>query len=180
MATMTTKSRNSASQRTHEWRQLQKELGNKQITSWLHSSTIEQLDAYSKQNACSRNDSIVSAIVSFLENQNPDNAADAKQKNTANAADAKSTIPNMQQIQTIIDSYIKQLDVKDHQINQLLESNKANNYTIASSFKKLGLLEQPKDQPYDEPEVETVDEYYTPKKSKSKKNKKRKKSKKKK
>jgi hypothetical protein len=181
---MSNKSRNSASQRTHEWRELQKQQGNKQLSCWLNSSTIKELDIYCKQQNYTRNEVIVSAIISLLDIQSETNTeyvAETEPIHTPNAAETDSSISVMQQLQPIIDSLTKQLEVKDHQINLLLENQKANSYTIASSFKQLGLLEKPKEEHFEHQQHQEnnleEDNYYTPptKTKKSKKDKKKKK-----
>jgi hypothetical protein len=143
---MSKTSRNSASERTHQWRSLQKEQGNKQISSWLHSSTIESLDQLSKQNNCSRNDTIVSAIKTYLQNKSGEhtaNVSDTELRHTANVSDTKGIITAMQQL---VDGLNQQIQTKDHQINELIESQKQGNFIIAGFQKSMGLLEEPKQQ----------------------------------
>jgi hypothetical protein len=139
---MAKSARNSASQRTYEWRNSQKEQGNKQISCWLHSSIIKSLDAYSKQNNHTRNDVLVSAIEQFLEKPYREHTSDAADTEPEYTAYAKDSIHAMQQL---VDSLNQQIQIKDHQINELIESTKQSNMLLGGMQKAMGLLDAPKE-----------------------------------
>lgn len=146
---MTKPLNNPASKRTKTWRNKRLEADEKNITVWLHSSTVDVLDTTAKSLNQTRAETITSAINTL---SITDTDTHHNRTSTVNDGPVSADVSVMQRT---IDELSKQLDIKDHQINELIESTKQSNMLLGGMQKAMGLLEAPQEN-HEEPKVKAT------------------------
>lgn len=115
-----------------------KQEGRRQISCWLSSEAMVSLETYCEHTNCSKNDAISKAV------ENLDTSMFSEHsENTPNSSKGGSS--DVHVMQQLISHMQEQLNIKDKQINDLIESQKQNNFIIGGFQKAMGMLEHKDD-----------------------------------